>query len=116
MKVYFNTKKDDRWPYFINEEAGCTVRFAGKPKFLLEAYIKKYWEFIGWNLYQEMLDIFYNIEKSPIVLYLNPNKINNGNKENSYKKIYTGKKGSYSINKKSKWDWNEWSSKEILNK
>ncbi len=81
MKIYFKTYVDDNWIYFKNSENNILIRFAGKPQFLLEESIRKYWKKEGIEFYDKMTDLFLDISKrwfSPIVAYLYGNKKNNG--------------------------------------
>lgn len=51
-----------------------SMRFAGKPAFLLEKYVKKYWEKEWQNRYRELLLMFKEIwdsNFSAFVLYVN---------------------------------------------
>lgn len=74
-KVYFKTSLTNGLYWHTNiEDKHLTLRFAGKPSFLLEEYVKKHWTEEWQNRYQELLELLKDVGddwKSPFVLYVN---------------------------------------------
>jgi len=75
MKIYFKQSVVS-WLYWYTNlgDKHLTLRFAGKPSFLLEQYIEKHWLEEWRARYKELLELLKNIGdngKSPFVLYHN---------------------------------------------
>lgn len=74
-KTYFKQSVVD-WLYWYTNLGNkhLTLRFAGKPSFLLEQYIEKYWTDEWRARYKELLELLKGVwdnGKSPFVLYHN---------------------------------------------
>jgi hypothetical protein len=75
MKIYFKQSLVN-WLYWYTDlmDKHLTLRFSGKPSFLLEKFIKKHWTMEGQIRYQEVLELLNEVWddwKSPFVLYVN---------------------------------------------
>ncbi len=73
MKIYFDSiKKYGDTPYFLNRKTGLGLHLAGKPKFIAEKFVEKYWLQEGAQRFQELLVMLEELVmewKSPFVLY-----------------------------------------------
>lgn len=74
-KIYFKQSTTSWLFWHTNlDDKHLTLRFAGKPSFLLEKYVEKYWEEDWQKRYQELLLLLKEVGDewmSPFVLYSN---------------------------------------------